>query len=337
MERNSPPYNRYSLVREMYEAVDYIKNTNPSTIKEFGSGFPAGMPFMLTGEGSSRILPGRNAAHNRLKHGTGPLVLTESSTDLSGKNLDEFIIIGASNSGRTRELVNLFRDLIRSGHRHLYGLTCNRDSLLEEISAMTFIIEAGPEQAVAASKSVVAQALFYDILLSDHYTNRTDTGQLAEAFEATLDIRPEKNITELICRAETVYFAGLNNGVAEELALKANEIIRKKSAFLPGTLLLHGVEEVMSSGDIIIMVDDYRDEYEKIRSIYTGTVGTPVITISAETSPFHTFTIPPVTPEQDPYIRLAAGWNMLIEAGISLKIDIDKPERARKIGNEAEE
>ena len=34
------------------------------------------------------------------------------------------------------------------------------------------------------------------------------------------------------------------------------------------------------------------------------------------------------------YAYLAAGWNILVEVGISLGIDLDKPERARKVGNE---
>ena len=34
------------------------------------------------------------------------------------------------------------------------------------------------------------------------------------------------------------------------------------------------------------------------------------------------------------YVELAAGWNILVETGIKLGIDLDKPERARKVGNE---
>ena len=33
-------------------------------------------------------------------------------------------------------------------------------------------------------------------------------------------------------------------------------------------------------------------------------------------------------------VQLAAGWNLLVEAGLKLGINIDKPERARKVGNE---
>ena len=34
------------------------------------------------------------------------------------------------------------------------------------------------------------------------------------------------------------------------------------------------------------------------------------------------------------YIEMAAGWNILVEVGLKLGINLDKPERARKVGNE---
>jgi glucosamine--fructose-6-phosphate aminotransferase (isomerizing) len=35
-----------------------------------------------------------------------------------------------------------------------------------------------------------------------------------------------------------------------------------------------------------------------------------------------------------PAVYLAAGWNLLVEIGLALQIDLDKPTRARKVGNE---
>jgi len=35
-----------------------------------------------------------------------------------------------------------------------------------------------------------------------------------------------------------------------------------------------------------------------------------------------------------PYVFLAAGWNLLVEIGLALGVDLDKPQRARKVGNE---
>jgi glucosamine--fructose-6-phosphate aminotransferase (isomerizing) len=33
-------------------------------------------------------------------------------------------------------------------------------------------------------------------------------------------------------------------------------------------------------------------------------------------------------------VYLCAGWNLLMEIGMALEINLDKPERARKVGNE---
>ena len=41
-----------------------------------------------------------------------------------------------------------------------------------------------------------------------------------------------KKVVDLAVAAPTIYFAGYNDGVAEELTLKHHEITRKKSDFL---------------------------------------------------------------------------------------------------------
>ena len=48
---------------------------------------------------------------------------------------------------------------------------------------------------------------------------------------------------------------------------------------------------------------------------------------------FPTVLIPGGLPSS-PYIQLAAGWNLLVETGIALGVDLDHPRRARKVGNE---
>ena len=60
-------------------------------------------------------------------------------------------------------------------------------------------------------------------------------------------------MTDAIARAGTIYFAGRNDGVAEELTLKTNEITRKKSDYLEGTYAVHGIEEVMNPDDVVIL------------------------------------------------------------------------------------
>jgi len=62
-------------------------------------------------------------------------------------------------------------------------------------------------------------------------------------------------------------------------------------------------------------------------------VGLKIIAISHRETSFPTIRIPKVD-QYDEYIQLAAGWNLLVEVGINLGIDLDKPVRARKVGNE---
>ena len=124
-----------------------------------------------------------------------------------------------------------------------------------------------------------------------------------------------------------------NNGVAEELTMKVNEIVRKKSAFLEGTYLMHGPEEVMNPNDVVIVIDPYKSEMEKINELLVQGVGLNVFAIASNDTIFPTIKVTNVG-ELTNFVYLAAGWNLLVEVGISLGIDLDKPERARKVGNE---
>jgi len=42
----------------------------------------------------------------------------------------------------------------------------------------------------------------------------------------------------------------------------------------------------------------------------------------------------PDTGEMNPHVFIAAGWNLLVEIGLALGINLDKPQRARKVDNE---
>jgi glucosamine--fructose-6-phosphate aminotransferase (isomerizing) len=140
-------------------------------------------------------------------------------------------------------------------------------------------------------------------------------------------------ITSIIQKASIIYFAGRNNGVAEELALKTNEITRKKSAFLEGTFAVHGIEEVMDKNEVLIWIDPFPAEQEKFNECLVEGVGMRIIAVSSKQTMFPTILIPDGG-EYAEYVQLAAGWNILVETGIALGINLDKPTRARKVGNE---
>ena len=334
MNLTDKKYASFALVKEMMQTAEIVKNFDPDCSKQFVPSLKNAGKLFLTGEGSSRIFPAKRAISSGLKKGGLPGIYTEGSTQALGYDLSGFMVMGASNSGQTKEIIRLFNRLKQSEHKAFYGLTANRNTKLEELALDTFVLNCGKEDAVAATKSVIEQGLFYDSLLRQ-YSGREMTGmdKLADKINQALTLSVPPEIVEKLNRAGMIYFAGRNDGVAEELTLKTNEITRKKSDFLEGTYAAHGIEEVMNPDEVVIVVDPFESEEEKFQEVLVKGVGLTVVAISSRKTSFPTLVIPDDA-EYREYIQMAAGWNILVETGISLGINLDKPTRARKVGNE---
>ena len=91
----------------------------------------------------------------------------------------------------------------------------------------------------------------------------------------------------------------------------------------------------MKAGEACILIDPFPSECQKIKEFIEGRAGVYVVAIASEETIFPTIKLPSLT-GYDPFLQLMAGWNLLVQIGIHLGINLDKPERARKIGNEFE-
>jgi len=89
----------------------------------------------------------------------------------------------------------------------------------------------------------------------------------------------------------------------------------------------------MDKNEVLIWIDPFEPEQAKFEECLVKGVGMHVIAVSRVKTIFPTIIIPDGG-EYSEYIQLAAGWNILVETGISLGIDLDHPTRARKVGNE---
>ncbi|NLX12204.1 MAG: sugar isomerase [Phycisphaerales bacterium] len=328
-------YARFALVREMMEAVDVVARFDSGRMAQVAHQIKGVGRLLLTGEGSSRIFPAKNAIRKALTWGLDLQVVTEGSRQAAQYDLAKFAVFCASNSGRTKEVVLLAKKLYASGNPHCYGLCANQGTLLEEATAQAFVLTCGWEQAVAATKSVIEQALFYYSLLA-HLAGRdpaADINDLADKIRATLTQSIDPELIQKAVRARTIYFAGYNDGVAEELTLKANEITRCKSDYLEGTYAVHGIEEIMDPHDIVLVVDPIEEEQQKFQDVLVKGVGLTVAAIADHPTPFSTIRVP-AAGELTPILYLCAGWNLLVDIGLALGNDLDKPQRARKVGNE---
>ena len=330
-------YSKYLLVQEMMDTVRVVRDFNVHQTGEVAQKIKSNGRLFLTGEGSSRIFPAKNSIRKALSRGLDLRIATDGSRQAAQYDLSKYSVFCASNSGRTKEVILLAKKLVKEGNKHRFGLSANAGTPLEQACAETFVLTCGWEQAVAATKSVVEQALFYESILGHADGTGPDGSmpELAQKIEEALTLPIDPDIVAAAVEAPTIYFAGYNDGVAEELTLKTNEITRKKSDYLEGTYAVHGIEEVMNPNDIVFVVDPIEEEIGKFEEVLVKGVGLKVVAISAHHTPFPTIRVPDAG-EYTPYIYLCAGWNLLVEIGLSLGINLDKPERARKVGNEVE-
>lgn len=334
MNLTEEKYAQFHLVREMMETVEVLRNFDPATSQFIAGSASLTGCLMFSGEGSSRIMPSKNAGRKAKTWGLDLNVQTEGSHQACEYDLSKYTVVLASNSGRTKETLMLAKHLQATGNDRRFAVTANENTPLEEACKQTYVLKCGWEQAVAATKSVVEQALFCESIIWNAAGRDMKAAMkgLSGKVETALTIEIPSEIVEWVKGANTIYFAGMNDGVAEELTLKTNEIVRRKSDFLEGTYALHGPEEVMQDGDIVFVINPIESEYEKYQKVFYG-ANVHVVAIDTKQTPFTTIVVPEAG-EMQQYVYLCAGWNILVSIGVALGINLDKPQRARKVGNE---
>lgn len=330
------PYSQFNLVKDMLAAEEVIRSFDTSVVKATAAEIAATGHLLFTGEGSSRLFPAKNAIVQARRQGWTCVMHTEAGRQSQEYALQGWSVLGISNSGRTAEVIRLMMSLKEAGHPSRYSLTALADSPLEALAARGHVLKCGKEGAVAATKSVVEQALFCRALVEAIAGQETLAGRLpvlADQVRAALTQPIDPQVTSLLQKAGTIHFAGRNDGVAEELTLKTNEITRIRSDYLEGTYAVHGIEEIMQAGDVVVWINPYPESEQKFHDVLAKGVGLSVIAISSRPTMFPTITIPDAG-DLSGFVELAAGWNLLVETGMALGIDVDKPQRARKVGNE---
>lgn len=333
MERPNKDQQETKLIAEMHETPAIIRDF---PVDEASAFLPRSERVLLSGEGSSRLFPAKYTRYRTLLHAGGPDIDVDGALQAAEYDVRKHHVYVSSNSGRTAEAVQLLESCRQrqNGPVHTTAVVAHDDTPVARMADEVYVLTCGPESAVAATKSVVEQALFFDTVFRSA-TERTppETRLISEAFEEALLQEIPGDIVRRAVQAGVIYFAGRNDGVAEELALKTNEITRVQSSYLEGTYAVHGIEEVMSPSDLVVLVHPFPDQEAKFREVLCDGVGLAVIAIASRKTSFPTIQVPDIG-EYNQYVQLAAGWNLLVSTGLSLGIDIDTPVRARKVGNE---
>jgi glucosamine--fructose-6-phosphate aminotransferase (isomerizing) len=338
MNTTDEKYTRFALCREMMETMEVVRDFDLEGATAVGL---VSDMILFSGEGSSRIFPAKQAISASLRRGRPQDIVTENASQSLEYQLAGRHVFVASNSGKTAEGVRLIRHLRERASAEpaaaaaaITGVVAHSGTPIATESDSAFVLGCGNEDAVAATKSVVEQALFYETLLrAANGEEPIDRETLASLIATALTAEIPGEVIGAVVGASVLYFAGRNDGVAEELTLKTNEITRKRSDFLEGTYAVHGIEEVMDSSETVILVEPFEWQEEKFSAVLEKGVGMQVVAISSRQTRFPTIRIPDGG-DLAPWVQLASGWNLLVVVGLSAGIDLDKPVRARKVGNE---
>lgn len=340
MNTTDARYTAFGLCKDMLDTPGIVRGFDCDQAAVAAAAVKAAGKLHMTGEGSSRIFPAKHAIKVARQRGYGAALHTEAGCQSQSYELGDWAVMGMSNSGRTAEVIQLFKQLKEAGHEKLYSLAAFADSKLASFANQEYVLQCGEEGAVAATKSVVEQALFYQALLEEAEGDKSLVGYLgalADAMDAALTVDIPAEVTQAIAESPIIYWAGPNDGVAEELTLKTNEITRKPSDYLEGTYAAHGIEEVMSDKDVVLWIDPIEDQEQKFEDVLVKGVGVKIVAISGRETRFPTIRVDSLGDSRNDlmgYVYMAAGWNVLVEVGTALGINVDKPERARKVGNE---
>jgi len=262
-------------------------------------------PLLLVAEGSSRLVPLGLAT--RLMRSWGATGIA----GCSGRQIPAHwpgTLVALSNSGRTREVIEGLR-----GRPH-FAITGLAGGPLAHSASAAISVLPRPEQAVAATASVMGQALVVAEALAAAHGQRLDRAALVAGLAAITEPTPPA--------VERLWIVGGDDGVAEELALKAWETAGLPATPVASGLALHGLEEVLRPGDAVWVIDGDDADRAPIR-IRLAPTGATVIEMTV-----------PAIGGLAPLLRLATGWRWLAAWAVQRGRDPAKPTRARKVGND---
>ena len=124
---------------------------------------------------------------------------------------DDTVII-LSNSGKTKECVLYLDFLQQQNITNIYIITATPNSLLTENNFHSHILNCGKENAVAATKSVIEQALVIELTLREFFKSPSiNLVSLSLLLENILDLEIPRTCISKVCQSETIFWCGRNN------------------------------------------------------------------------------------------------------------------------------
>jgi glutamine---fructose-6-phosphate transaminase (isomerizing) len=248
--------------REIREQPDVWRNIAESNKAEMLARAIRDRDVVLLGSGSSLFMSQLGALALR-RRGIRAHALPATEAPLDNAAYRNAVIIACSQSGRSTDLLHAL-DVLQP--KELIALTNTPDSPLGQRANVTIDLEAAPEIAVPATKSVTATAVILlwaaGLMAGSHGRNKHTLIETAEDVRSWLDGRDVEDVQEAaqrIARRRSVVIvaAGYGVPVANEFALKLKEASYIHAEGFSAGEFRHGSAAMLDASCAIIgIVDD---------------------------------------------------------------------------------
>ncbi len=284
----------------------------------------AARPLLIVAEGSSQLFPARFAQVLAARSGHFAQLWVSGGREAQALELSAYRVCLVSNSGATRELVEL---VDRCPPDRFALLGTGRGPLAVRV-ADHLVLLPEPERVVAATASVFAQALYLAVAVLRVSGASPSLTRLRRATEDALALEIDSVLSRCLPNVQRVFFTDPGHGVGAELALKTMEVAGVPGIYAPGNLLLHGVEEALTEHDLVVWIEPAPEDRALRKAIHesTGALG---LVLGGPESRFALDDVGPLSP----LVHLVAGLRVVRALALSQGRDPDRPRRARKVGN----
>lgn len=161
-----------------------------------------------------------------------------------------------SQSGASPDLVASAQG-IRAGGGRVVAITNQPGSAVEAVSEFILPVNAGPERAVPATKTVIGSIAAGMALLAGLTPSYRDQLGVASAAMADVTAGPPEGLQAALLRARHVFVVGRGTGfgAAQEIALKLKETSALHAEAYSASEVLHGPLQLATNPLLVLLLD----------------------------------------------------------------------------------
>lgn len=249
-----------------------------------------------------------------------------------GVSMHDAAALVVSQSGASDDLIRSARGAARNGAT-VTAITNQPDSPVEHMADLTVPVDAGPELAVPATKTVVGSISAGMALLSalkPEYGDRAKAA--AEALSRAGSAHPQaQELQSALLRARHVYVIGRDTGygAAQEVALKLKECCAIHAEAYSSSEVLHGPLQLATNPLMVLMLDTggsaIQSSLDKAEAQFRC-VDCDVHRIGAAD-----LGVPDLVPAAASALLLAVMYPVILNTALALGMNPDAPETLRKV------